>query len=53
VSLDDAEADSFFIAPLPVSLKERSLLTPRLAAEIATNRFFLNGVRFFTLTFSL
>jgi transposase len=39
VSLDDAEADSFFIAPLPVSLKERSLLTPRLAAEIATNRF--------------
>ena len=39
VSLDDAEADSFFIAPLPASLKERSLLTPRLAAEIATNRF--------------
>jgi transposase len=39
VSLDDARADSFFIAPLPASLKERSLLTPRLAAEIATNRF--------------
>lgn len=38
-SLDDPEADSFFIAPLPPSLKERSLLTPRLAAEIATNRY--------------
>jgi len=38
-SIDDPQADSFFIAPLPVSLKERSLLTPRLAAEIATNRF--------------
>ena len=33
------EAESFAIAPLPPSLKERSLLTPRLAAEIATNRF--------------
>ena len=31
-SLDDPQADSFFIAPLPPSLKERSLLTPRLAA---------------------
>jgi len=31
------EEDRFFIAPLPLSLKERSLLTPRLAAEIATN----------------
>jgi len=38
-SLDDPEIDRFFIAPLPPSLKERSLLTPRLAAEIATNRF--------------
>lgn len=33
------EEDRFFIAPLPPSLKERSLLTPRLAAEIASNRF--------------
>lgn len=33
------EADRFYIAPLPPSLKERSLLTPSLAAEIATNRF--------------
>ena len=33
------EADQFFIAPLPPSLKEKSLLTPRLAAEIATNRY--------------
>lgn len=39
VRLDDEQADSFFIAPLPSSLKERSLLTPRLAAEIATNRY--------------
>lgn len=38
-SFDDPEADRFLIAPLPASLKERSLLTPRLAAEIATNRF--------------
>lgn len=38
-SLDDPEIDRFYIAPLPPSLKERSLLTPRLAAEIATNRF--------------
>lgn len=38
-SVGDLTADSFFIAPLPASLKERSLLTPRLAAEIATNRF--------------
>lgn len=38
-AIDDPEADRFFIAPLPPSLKERSLLTPRLAAEIATNRF--------------
>lgn len=37
--LDDEQADSFFIAPLPNSLKERSLLTARLAAEIATNRY--------------
>jgi len=33
------KTDRFIIAPLPPSLKERSLLTPRLAAEIATNRF--------------
>jgi transposase len=39
VHLDDAQADAIWIAPLPPSLKERSLLTPRLAAEIATNRF--------------
>lgn len=38
-SIDDPELDRFFIAPLPPSLKEKSLLTPRLAAEIATNRF--------------
>ena len=38
-SIDDPEADRFIIAPLPPSLKERSLLTPSLAAEIATNRF--------------
>jgi transposase len=37
--IDDPEADRFFIAPLPASLKERSLLTPSLAAEIATSRF--------------
>jgi transposase len=37
--LDDEQADTIFIAPLPASLKERSLLTPRLAAEIATNRY--------------
>ncbi|MFC4992517.1 IS66 family transposase [Rubritalea tangerina] len=36
-SFDDLE--QFFIAPLPPSLKERSILTPRLAAEIASNRF--------------
>ena len=35
----DPAADQFFIAPLPPSLKERSLLTPRLAAQIATARF--------------
>lgn len=39
VSLDDPQANSIIIAPLPASLKERSLLTPRLAAEIATNRY--------------
>ncbi|MBT8450080.1 MAG: IS66 family transposase [Gammaproteobacteria bacterium] len=33
------EEQDFCIAPLPPSLKERSLLTPNLAAEIATNRF--------------
>ena len=38
-TLDDPEIDTFFIAPLPASVKERSLLTPRLAAEIASNRF--------------
>lgn len=38
-SIHDPAADHFYIAPLPPSLKERSLLTPRLAAEIATNRF--------------
>jgi transposase len=38
-SIGDPEADRFFIAPLPASIKERSLLTPRLAAEIATNRY--------------
>ena len=38
-SLDDLEARQFWIAPLPPSLKERSLLTPRLAAQIATNRY--------------
>lgn len=38
-AIDDLTADTFFIASLPASLKERSLLTPRLAAEIATNRF--------------
>ena len=39
VSLEDPEADRFYLAPLPPSLKEKSLLTPRLAAEIATNRY--------------
>lgn len=38
-SIDDPEADAFYIAPLPPSLKEKSLLTPSLAAQIATNRF--------------
>lgn len=33
------EPEELHIAPLPPSLKERSLLTPRLAAEIATNRY--------------
>ena len=33
------DEDGFCMAPLPPSLKERSLLTPSLAAEIATNRF--------------
>ena len=33
------EAEHFHIAPLPPCLKQRSLLTPRLAAEIATNRY--------------
>lgn len=37
--LNDEHADTIFIAPLPSSLKERSLLTARLAAEIATNRY--------------
>ncbi len=38
-AIDDPDADRFLIAPLPPSLKERSLLTPGLAAGIATNRF--------------
>lgn len=38
-AIDDSDIDRFYIAPLPASLKERSLLTPSLAAEIATNRF--------------
>lgn len=33
------EPEHFYIAPLPPDLKQRSLITPRLAAEIATNRF--------------
>lgn len=33
------EPARFYLAPLPPSLKERSLLTPRLAATIASNRF--------------
>jgi len=33
------EASDILIATLPPSLKERSLLTPRLAAQIATARF--------------
>ena len=39
VKRGDLEDEAFFIAPLPPSLKERSLLTPSLAAEIATNRY--------------
>lgn len=35
----DDNDNGFCIAPLPPALKERSLLTPSLAAEIATNRF--------------
>lgn len=38
-SINDPDADRFYIASLPPSLKERSLLTPSLAAEIATNRY--------------
>jgi transposase len=33
------EQNHFYLAPLPPSLKEKSLLTPSLAAEIATNRY--------------
>lgn len=33
------EPEHFHIAPLPAALKHRSLITPRLAAEIATNRY--------------
>lgn len=37
--LHSIDEDAFCIAALPPCLKERSLLTPSLAAEIATNRF--------------
>jgi transposase len=37
--LHAVEDEGFCIAPLPPCLKERSLLTPRLAAQIATSRF--------------
>lgn len=33
------EPEHFYIAPLSPCLKQRSLLTPRLAAQIATNRY--------------
>lgn len=38
-SFDAPDNDTFHIASLPSSIKERSLLTPALIAEIATNRF--------------
>lgn len=34
-----SDDDCFYLADLPTSLKDRSLLTPSLAAEIATNRY--------------